>query len=51
MKTKRIRLILGDQLNYQHSWFRQVDESKLYLKQELKQETDYDQQTIKEARA
>lgn len=46
MKTKRIRLILGDQLNYQHSWFRQVDESTLYLIAELKQETDYAQHHI-----
>ena len=46
MKTKKIRLILGDQLNYQHSWFRQVDESTLYLIAELKQETDYAQHHI-----
>ncbi len=41
MKTKTIRLILGDQLNYQHSWFREMDGSVIYLMAELRQETDY----------
>ncbi|UAB73728.1 cryptochrome/photolyase family protein [Vibrio sp. SCSIO 43132] len=41
MKTKTIRLILGDQLNYQHSWYQNIDDSILYVIAELKQETDY----------
>ncbi|NKF52727.1 cryptochrome/photolyase family protein [Shewanella sp. WXL01] len=38
---KRIRLILGDQLNASHSWYREVDNSALYLIAELPQETSY----------
>lgn len=38
---KTLRLILGDQLNADHSWFHTVDDSVLYLIAELKQETDY----------
>lgn len=37
----QIRLILGDQLNASHSWFRQVDGSVLYLMAELPQELYY----------
>ncbi|WP_345316678.1 cryptochrome/photolyase family protein [Ferrimonas gelatinilytica] len=36
-----LRLILGDQLNAHHSWFRQQDDGVLYLIAELKQETGY----------
>lgn len=36
-----LRLILGDQLNYNHSWFKQTNEHVLYLLMEVKQETDY----------
>ncbi|GAB3382192.1 cryptochrome/photolyase family protein [Spongiibacter taiwanensis] len=36
-----LRLILGDQLNARHSWFRQTDDSVIYLIAELRQETDY----------
>jgi deoxyribodipyrimidine photolyase-related protein len=36
-----VRLILGDQLNASHSWFKQVDDEVLYLISELRQETDY----------
>ncbi len=39
--TKTLRLILGDQLNAQHSWFQSKDESVLYLIAELSQETNY----------
>ena len=35
-----LRLILGDQLNTQHSWFRQVREDILYTLMEVRQETD-----------
>jgi deoxyribodipyrimidine photolyase-related protein len=38
---KTLRLILGDQLNYQHSWFAENDSSITYLMLELRQETDY----------
>lgn len=38
---KSLRLILGDQLNAQHSWFDSVDNSVIYIIAELHQETDY----------
>jgi deoxyribodipyrimidine photolyase-related protein len=38
---KKLRLILGDQLNSQHSWFEQVEENTIYLMAEMRQETDY----------
>lgn len=38
---KTLRLILGDQLNSQHSWYEEKDASITYLMLELKQETDY----------
>lgn len=39
--SKTLRLILGDQLNYQHSWFSEKESSITYLMLELRQETDY----------
>ncbi len=39
--SKTVRLILGDQLNSQHSWFQRVDDSVIYLMMEMRQETDY----------
>lgn len=36
-----LRLILGDQLNYQHSWFQKVDNQVLYVMMEIRQETEY----------
>ena len=36
-----LRLILGDQLNVQHRWFRQVDDATTYVLMEVRQETDY----------
>ncbi|MDP2040237.1 MAG: cryptochrome/photolyase family protein [Algoriphagus sp.] len=39
--TKTLRLILGDQLNIQHSWYQEVDDSVRYLMMEMRQETDY----------
>lgn len=36
-----LRLILGDQLNASHSWFKDKDPDTLYLIAELRQETDY----------
>jgi deoxyribodipyrimidine photolyase-related protein len=38
---KILRLLLGDQLNSQHSWFNEVDENTIYLMAEMSQETDY----------
>lgn len=38
---KVLRLILGDQLNASHSWFKEKDPDTLYLIAELKQETHY----------
>lgn len=38
---KTLRLILGDQLNSQHSWFEEKDDSVTYLMLEMRQETDY----------
>ena len=36
-----IRLILGDQLNSQHSWFSHISTETLYILMEIRQETDY----------
>ena len=36
-----LRLILGDQLNIQHSWYNKTDDDTLYVIMEMKQETDY----------
>ncbi|MFD2908179.1 cryptochrome/photolyase family protein [Flavobacterium ardleyense] len=38
---KTLRLILGDQLNSEHSWYEEVDENIIYLMAEMRQETDY----------
>ena len=38
---KKLRLILGDQLNASHPWFDRVDEDTLYCMFEMRQETDY----------
>ncbi len=38
---KTLRLILGDQLNYAHSWFQEVDKDVYYVLMEIRQETDY----------
>ena len=38
---KTLRLILGDQLNIEHSWFNKVDDSVIYCLMEIKQETSY----------
>ena len=32
---------MGDQLNYQHSWFREQRPDVTYLMMEMRQETDY----------
>ncbi len=38
---RRLRLILGDQLNSRHSWYEQVAEDTLYVIMECRSETDY----------
>ncbi len=38
---KTLRLILGDQLNSNHSWYKKVDDSVTYVLMELRSETDY----------
>ncbi|AZG72279.1 cryptochrome/photolyase family protein [Shewanella livingstonensis] len=40
-QTQTLRLILGDQLNASHSWFKQIDPTVVYVIAELKQETGY----------
>ncbi len=40
-KAKTLRLILGDQLNAEHSWFKETDPSVCYLLMEVRTETDY----------
>lgn len=40
-KLKTLRLILGDQLNYHHSWFKDEQEHITYVMMEMRQETDY----------
>lgn len=39
--TTTLRLVLGDQLNSQHTWFGQVDHTVIYTLMEVRQETDY----------
>ncbi len=38
---KKLRLILGDQLNINHSWFKKADPNVVYCLFEMRQETDY----------
>ena len=38
---KTLRLILGDQLNIKHSWFKETDDDTVYCLFEMRQETDY----------
>lgn len=38
---KVLRLVLGDQLNMQHSWYANQDPSILYVLMEIRTETDY----------
>lgn len=39
--NKIVRLILGDQLNSDHSWYKKVDEHVVYALMEIRSETDY----------
>ncbi|WP_298320629.1 cryptochrome/photolyase family protein [uncultured Aquimarina sp.] len=36
-----LRLLLGDQLNYEHSWYKDTQEDVCYFMAEMRQETDY----------
>ena len=38
---KTLRLILGDQLNSEHSWYKQINPATIYALIEMRQETDY----------
>jgi deoxyribodipyrimidine photolyase-related protein len=38
---KKLRLILGDQLNLNYSWFQESDSNTTYVLAEMRQETDY----------
>lgn len=38
---KILRLILGDQLNIKHSWFKETNDDVVYCMFEMRQETDY----------
>ena len=38
---KTLRLLLGDQLNHQHSWFDKKEKNVTYVLMEMRQETDY----------
>jgi deoxyribodipyrimidine photolyase-related protein len=40
-QPKILRLILGDQLNLSHSWFKKPDRRVTYVLMEIRQETDY----------
>lgn len=45
--SKTLRLILGDQLNYQHSWFTEnTNTETTFVLMEMRQETDYAQHHI-----
>ena len=44
--TKTLRLILGDQLNINHTWYNTVDDSVTYVLMEIRSETDYVQHHI-----
>ena len=47
MQAKHLRLILGDQLNAMHSWFKQIDDDVIYVIAELHQEASYTKHHIK----
>jgi deoxyribodipyrimidine photolyase-related protein len=44
--SKTLRLLLGDQLNSNHSWFKTIDDSVTYVMMEIRTETDYAQHHI-----
>ena len=42
----KLRLLLGDQLNYNHSWYKNEKDEVCYFMAEMRQETDYTMQHI-----
>lgn len=48
-QPKRLRLILGDQLNERHSWFQKKYDNVTYVLMEVRQETDYVKHHIQKA--
>lgn len=50
-KYDTLRLVLGDQLNPLHSWFRETDGRILYVLMEIRTETDYAWHHIQKATA
>ena len=44
--ARTLRLLLGDQLNAKHSWWKDVDEDVLTVMVECRQETDYAQHHV-----
>lgn len=48
---KTLRLLLGDQLNQQHSWFDNTNGQTLYVMMEMRQETDYAKHHIQKVMA
>jgi deoxyribodipyrimidine photolyase-like uncharacterized protein len=40
-RPKVLRLVLGDQLDELHSWFKKPDRHVTYVMMEIRQETDY----------
>jgi deoxyribodipyrimidine photolyase-related protein len=51
MKVKHLRLILGDQLNPEHSWFERIDHDVIYVVAELHQEANYTKHHIQKITA
>ncbi|ACA88187.1 cryptochrome/photolyase family protein [Shewanella woodyi] len=49
--TQKLRLILGDQLNAEHSWYKDKSPNTLYLIAELYQETNYTRHHIQKVSA
>jgi len=41
LMSKTLRLILGDQLNSNHSWYKSIDDNVTYVLMEIRTETDY----------
>lgn len=39
--SKKLRLVLGDQLNYNHSWYQNQDKNTVYVMMEVMTETNY----------
>ncbi len=46
LPMKTLRLVLGDQLNAHHSWYREVNPDVLYVLMEMRQEAEYVQHHV-----